>query len=248
MIVLGRFCRGTPFFVSPDPVHNRSAFCGTAIAVPYTGFPNSIRRADHSDQSSEPKGCHSTTRPSERIGPGPCPAERIRRPIQRGGGSHGGTAIAVPYIGFPNSIRRADHSDQSRKPKGCHSTTRPSERIVSGDSPQKMTLGDSVTIVKGHFHSVLVSNIFVYLAFYWIRPVSFSQWHLQNLYLLGGFLRVCFGSYYLGSRLFTCTLVSPLCTCMIAPARPFCKTGYSTKAPKNLCEKRRFPVYTPFSR
>ena len=35
----------------------------------------------------------------------------------------------------PNSIRRADHSDQSSEPKGCHSTTRPPERIVSGDSP-----------------------------------------------------------------------------------------------------------------
>ena len=35
---------------------------------------------------------------------------------------------------------------------------------------------------------------------------------MQNLYFLGGFLRVCFGSYYLGSLLLTCTLVSPLCT------------------------------------
>ena len=39
-------------------------------------------------------------------------------------------------------------------------------------SPQEMTLGDSVNIVKGHFHSFLVSNIFVYLAFCWIR-----HWH-----------------------------------------------------------------------
>ena len=36
-------------------------------------FSNSIRRADHSDQSSEPKGCPSLARPPERIGPGPCP-------------------------------------------------------------------------------------------------------------------------------------------------------------------------------
>ena len=35
-------------------------------------------------------------------------------------------------------------------------------QFVSADSaPQKMTLGDSVNIVKGHFHSVLVSNILV---------------------------------------------------------------------------------------
>ena len=58
----------------------------------------------------------------------------------------------------------------------------------SGPCPEKMTLGDSVNIVKGHFHSVLVSNIFGYLAFCWIRPLRFTQWLLQNLYFLGGFL------------------------------------------------------------
>ena len=45
--------------------------------------------------------------------------------------------MTPPYKGFPNSIRRADHSDQSRMPKGCYSPTRAPERIVSGDSPQK---------------------------------------------------------------------------------------------------------------
>ena len=53
---------------------------------------------------------------------------------------------------------REDHKDRSSRPNGL---------IYP---PQKMTLGDSVNIVKGHFHSVLVSNIFVYLTFYWIRP------------------------------------------------------------------------------
>ena len=43
--------------------------------------------------------------------------------------------LTPPYKKSPNSIRRAEASDQSREPKGCHSTTRPPERIVSGDSP-----------------------------------------------------------------------------------------------------------------
>ena len=79
--MLGRFCGERPFFIAPDTVHNRSAFCGTAIAVPYIGFPNSIRRADHSDQSSEPKGCHSFTRPPDRIGSRPCRATSRESPM-----------------------------------------------------------------------------------------------------------------------------------------------------------------------
>ena len=59
------------------------------------------------------------------------------------------------------------------------------------------------------------------------QTLCFYTMAMQNLYLLGGFLRVCFGSYYLGSLSVTCTLVSPLCTCMIAPEPGFCKRGYS---------------------
>ena len=53
-------------------------------------------------------------------------------------------------------------------------------QFVSGDSPQKMTLGDSVNIVKGHFHSVLVSNIFGYLAFCWIRPFALHNGYCKT--------------------------------------------------------------------
>ena len=74
----------------------------------------------------------------------------------------------------------------------------------------------------------------------------FHNGRMQNLYLLGGFLRVCFGSYCLGSLWFTCTLVSPLCTCMIASVFPFCKTGYSINPPQNLCVKRRFLSFPQF--
>ena len=74
----------------------------------------------------------------------------------------------------------------------------------------------------------------------------FHNGRMQNLFLLGGFLRVCFGSYCLGSLAFTCTLVSPLCTCMIASVFPFCKTGYSINPPQNLCVKRRFLSFPQF--
>ena len=74
----------------------------------------------------------------------------------------------------------------------------------------------------------------------------FHNGRMQNLYLLGGFLRVWGGSYYLGSLWFTCTLVSPLCTCMIASVFPFCKTGYSINPPQNLCVKRRFHGFSQF--
>ena len=61
--------------------------------------------------------------------------------------------------------RRADHSDRLSWPNGliCSPCLRTNWEWAL---PMKMTLGDSVNIVKGHFHSVLVSNIFVYLTFY----------------------------------------------------------------------------------
>ena len=73
-----------------------------------------------------------------------------------------------------------------------------------------------------------------------------SQWLFAKLVFLGGFFRVWGGSYCLGSLLFTCTLVSPLCTCIIASGLDFCKTGYSINPPQNLCVKRRFMSFSQF--
>ena len=42
---------------------------------------------------------------------------------------------------FSNSIRRADHSDQSREPKGCYSTARVSERF---SALRRRNAGDGV--------------------------------------------------------------------------------------------------------
>ena len=118
-------------------------------------------------------------------------------------------------------------------------------QFVRGDSPQKMTLGDSVTSsrvisIQFWYLTSLVTSLSV-----GSDPV-FHNGRMQNLYLLGGFLRVWGGSYCLGSLAFTCTLVSPLCTCMIAFGSPFCKTGYSINPPQNLCVKRRFLSFPQF--
>ena len=51
---------------------------------------------------------------------------------------------------------------------------------------------------------------------------------------------------FLGAGRFTCTLVSPLCTCIIAPAFAFYKMGYSIKSARNLCLKRRFAGFSNF--
>ena len=52
---------------------------------------------------------------------------------------------------WSHPVRRADHSDQSSGPRGCSHNRRTEERIVRGDSPQKMTLGDSVNNRQGSF-------------------------------------------------------------------------------------------------
>ena len=62
-----------------------------------------------------------------------------------------------------------------------------------GPCPEKMTLGDSVNIVKGHFHSVLVSNIFGYLAFCWIRPFALHNGYAKLVF----FRRVFKGLFWL---------------------------------------------------
>ena len=85
----------------------------------------------------------------------------------------------------------ADPYDPKRKKPVCHRSPTPRTilpqpmhqlQLVSGDSPQKMTLGDSVNIVKGHFHSVLVSNIFGYLAFCWIRPFALHNGYAKLVF------------------------------------------------------------------
>ena len=76
-----------------------------------------------------------------------------------------------------------------------------------------------------------------------------SQWLICKTCIFRRiFFGVCFGSYYLGSLAFTCTLVSPLCICIIAPPCMICKTGYSIKTPQNLCGKRRIPRFSQGSR
>ena len=76
-----RFCANFHIPCKKIPRFRRTGGFISSCIVP-------IRRAEASDQSSGPKGCHSSTRPPERIGPGPCP------------------------------VRRADHSDQSSGPNG----------------------------------------------------------------------------------------------------------------------------------
>ena len=74
-----------------------------------------------------------------------------------------------------------------------------------------------------------------------------SQWLICKTCIFRRiFFGVCFGSYYLGSLEFTCTLVSPLCTCIIASALAFFKTEYSINPPQNLCVKRRFQSFFQF--
>ena len=119
------------------------------------------------------------------------------------------------------------------------------ERSFFVPAPKKWPLAIPSTIVKGHFCSVLVSNILVTSLSVGSAPMV-SQWLICKTCIFRRiFFGVCFGSYYLGSLKFTCTLVSPRCICIIASPTGFCKTGYSIKTPQNLCGKRRIPPFFP---
>ena len=121
------------------------------------------------------------------------------------------------------------------------STTACQRRLAAENDPWRFRQQSSRVIsIQFWYLTSLVTSLSV-----GSDPV-FHNGRMQNLYLLGGFLRVRGGSYYLGSLWFTCTLVSPLCTCMIASVFPFCKTGYSINPPQNLCVKRRFLTFPQF--
>ena len=103
------------------------------------------------------------------------------------------------------------------------------------------------TNIRGHFSELLVSNI------YWLTSLSadwhkrFFFWRNSNyfrgnsfvflfVYMIGRFIRLCLwpSLVFLNLGSFTCTLVSPLCVCIIARKDGFCNMETCTKCMKPI--------------
>ena len=119
---------------------------------------------------------------------------------------------------------------------------------------KEMTLDDWLShIVKGHFSELLVSNI------YWLTSLS-TDWHRRSffwrnsnyfrgnsfvliffVYVIGRFIRLCLwpSLVFLNLGSFTCTLVSPLCVCIITRNDPLCNMETCTKCMKLFRAKCR---------
>ena len=148
----------------------------------------------------------------------------------------------------------ADPYDPKIKNCGSHRSPLPGTTLSTDYSlsaatrrPEKMTLGDSVNIVKGHFHSVLVSNILVTSLSVGSDPFVHTM-AMQNLYLLGGFFEGLFWLLLSWEPWIYLYIGITSLYLYITTADRLFQDGIFHKSTQKLVCKTQIPLISPFSR